>query len=316
MRLRHRKRVTTLQGLVEAAGFLTALFSIATVFNQLHQYLELFSHFRLQYLGVASILLILYLLLRSWRYVALMIVTVGLNAWYVTPWYLPAASPSHGEGSLKIVMANLHADNSNHIALSALLQKEKPDLVVLQEISRSWALTLETFDEFPHRRIVPRVDYFGIAVISRLPFDWIDTIASPPRGFPTITAQLRVDEQLLTIVATHPMPPMTKVNYDARNVQLADIAELINAIDGPHALIGDLNTTMWGDNYRRLVTTTGLENVRRGFGVLPTWPTFLPFAMIPIDHCLVSDDLRVVDVRLGSNIGSDHRPLIVTLAVR
>ncbi len=300
-------------GLIQAAGFLTALLSFATLPNSYHQHLELFSHFRIQYLLVASILLLLFLVMRHWKYAILMIATAVLNAWFVVPWHLPRDPAPNAENWIKLLLANVHAENNDHFALQALLAAEQPDMAFLQEVDTGWAATLETFEGYPYRHIVPRYDFFGIAVLSRIPFESIETVASPPHEFPTLVAGITLDNAPITLISTHPMPPMTTSNYAARNMQLASIAELINDRKGARVLIGDLNTTMWGEHYRRLVDSTGLRNVREGFGTLPTWPTFMPFAMIPIDHCLVSKELLARDVRLGTGIGSDHRPLVLTL---
>jgi len=47
------------------------------------------------------------------------------------------------------------------------------------------------------------------------------------------------------------------------------------------------------------------------------WPVPVPgFLRIPIDHCLLSDDFQVTSVEVGSSIGSDHLPLVVTARLK
>lgn len=41
----------------------------------------------------------------------------------------------------------------------------------------------------------------------------------------------------------------------------------------------------------------------------------LPFMLIPIDHCLVSNDIIILDRRIGSNVGSDHYPIYIELGL-
>jgi endonuclease/exonuclease/phosphatase (EEP) superfamily protein YafD len=301
--------------LLEAGAALTAALSVATVFDGLHRHLELFSHFRLQYLGVALLLAVLFAVIRSKRYLALMLATVALNAWYVAPWYQPVDTASASGTQFKVLLANVLASNGEHGRLSALLTEERPDFVFLQEVSDSLATELSTITELPHMHILPRHDNFGIAMLSRFPLDKVDSVASPPFGYPTIVAAVTLDGQAVTFASTHPMHPLGKVNYEGRNEQLADIARVLSSRAGPRLLVGDLNTTMWGASYRELVRSTGLRNARSGFGALPTWPTFFPIALIPIDHCMISDELDVIDIRTGPGIGSDHLPLIVTLSL-
>ena len=64
-----------------------------------------------------------------------------------------------------------------------------------------------------------------------------------------------------------------------------------------------------------MVKTGGLRNARSGFGILPTWPTFMPVLYIPIDHCLVTKEIDIIKLRTGRNVGSDHLPLIADLAI-
>jgi hypothetical protein len=100
---------------------------------------------------------------------------------------------------------------------------------------------------------------------------------------------------------------------------------------------------MWSSYYKKFLNATGLINARQGFGILPGWPTpsyyaiftrkfgvehlrkqyeaefnaflSLPFVRIPIDHCFVSSDILITNVRIGKDIGSDHLPLIVDFSI-
>ncbi len=311
-----RRALISLQGLVKAGAVLTALFSVATAFDNLHQYLELFSHFKPQYLAVAVLLTIYFVVIRDRRYVALMAAVTLLNAWYVAPWYLPQPDAIEGDEPFKILLANVLRHNGEHEKLTALLSAEQPDIVFLQEVSDEWARHVGQFPEYPHRHVIPDNGHFGIAVLSRIPLIDTEIVDGPPFGFPTIVASASIGGEIVTFTTTHPSPPIGRAGYEGRNVQLADIAERVSRQSGARVLIGDLNTSMWGANYRSLIARTGLHNARKGFGILPTWPTHIPIAYIPIDHCLVSEEFEVIDIRTGPDIGSDHLPLIVTLQSR
>ncbi len=97
--------------------------------------------------------------------------------------------------------------------------------------------------------------------------------------------------------------------------QFAAIGEYAAQVKNPVVVVGDLNTTMWSPFYKSMVKTARLRNARSGFGILPTWPTFMPLLSIPIDHLLVSKEIGVLKVHTGRYVGSDHLPLITDLII-
>ena len=308
-------RRISLVGLAQAAGVLTMLFSLLTLLQSNFHALQLFTHFRLQYFVVAAILVVAFVLLRDRRYAVLLLATAFINGAHVLPWYLDEPFATDGP-ELKLLQANVLSTNTEFDRLFALLDSEQPDLIVLQEVSHAWAAELKRLAGlYPHQVVEARDGSFGIAVLAKHPLSAAATVASEPLGFPTIVATLETRGRRLQLVATHPMIPLGAHNFGARNTQLATVGDLLRRLGGARVLVGDLNTSMWDLNYRFLEARTGLRNVRHGFGVAPTWPVFLPFAMIPIDHVLVSGDVGVRDVRTGPRIGSDHLPLIATLTL-
>ena len=310
-----RPKRVTLTGLLQVVAILTLLFSVVTSLEFVHRYLELFSHFRLQYFVASLLLLIAFAMLRNPPYLMLMLAVTVFNAGYALPWYFGGALAA-GNTSLTFLHVNVHANNDQYARLLELVEAEDADIIFLQEITPAWQDALQPLLEtYPYAYVQARDDYFGIAMFSRVAPDTVQHVDSPPLQYPTIVASLTVDGEALTVINTHPMIPLGSTNYAARNEQLRSIANIANQANGAVVLSGDLNTGMWGFNYRTLVQSTGLRNASRGFGILPTWPTFMPPAMIPIDHVLVSNEVGVNDVRTGPRIGSDHLPLIVTVTL-
>jgi len=310
-----RGRLVTLVGLSQAAAVLTIAFSIITLLPADHFALQLFSHFRLQYLVAALLLLLVFVALRRRVYAGALLLVCLLNASFILPWYFDAQEHETGI-DLTLLLANVLSSNTEFERLFDLLDEEDPDVIALLEVSPNWLVELDALrSDYPYSYAEARDGNFGIALFSRLPITSVEHVDSPPFGYPTIFASLTVGEELLHLVATHSMIPVSRTFFEARNEQLESLPRLLQKPVGATILIGDLNTGMWEPNYRALEEATGLRNSRRGFGILPTWPTFMPFAMIPIDHVLVSQEIGVKSVHTGRRIGSDHLPLVVTLVL-
>jgi endonuclease/exonuclease/phosphatase (EEP) superfamily protein YafD len=80
--------------------------------------------------------------------------------------------------------------------------------------------------------------------------------------------------------------------------------------------VGDLNATPWQPGFRKL-TKAGWRDAADvvGQGLRPTWPSWAPLALAPLDHVLVSGAVGVSGADTTDIRGSDHRALIVTLVV-
>jgi endonuclease/exonuclease/phosphatase (EEP) superfamily protein YafD len=89
----------------------------------------------------------------------------------------------------------------------------------------------------------------------------------------------------------------------------------VTALEKPAIIVGDLNVPMWSKYYQNAFDNSGLRNTRQGFGVMPTYEPQNFFQAIPIDHCLVSEEIQVVNMRVGPSLGSDHVPIIVDLLI-
>jgi endonuclease/exonuclease/phosphatase (EEP) superfamily protein YafD len=303
-------------GLMQVGCLFVLLFSIASFLVPISWYFENFSHFRFQYLVFSVVFLIYFSFLKSKTFTVISLAIFLINSVYILPSYIKiqySEDVSH-HINLKLFHSNVLTPNTHYLKLIEQLHKEDPDIVVLQEVDKLWIKNLVPIKTiYPHFIEQPQADNFGIALYSKVPISEHKTHYWTDLDLPSIEAEFNLDGVAFHILATHPLPPVNKYYYDQRNLQLKAIAKSTRNITTAKIVIGDLNTTIWSKDYRVLETSTGLFNVSKGFGFIPTWPTNLMPLMIPIDHCLVSKHFKVVGVKSGDNFGSDHLPLIVEL---
>ena len=286
-----------------------------------HPYLELTSHFKVQYLMLSSLLLVPLGLLRHRNWVLVALFCVMLQLVEVMPWYVPSAIAPQSH-NLRILLSNLYVRNQNPDKILALIEAEKPDIAVFQERDGHWLQSLEPLKtQMPYVFEAPK----DIAVFSRIPLENPTLFGSAKQDL--ISATITVNGRKTRLVTTHPLPPLPSLAA-FRNAELQQVTDYIQKQKAPIVLIGDLNTTMWSPYYKRLKSKTGLKNTRQGYGTLPTWPaptqfasthpvlaSLKPLLWIPIDHALVSPEIQVRDTRVGANIDSDHLPFIVDLFI-
>jgi endonuclease/exonuclease/phosphatase (EEP) superfamily protein YafD len=164
---------------------------------------------------------------------------------------------------------------------------------------------------------VPRGGGSGIALYSRFFLERLTINLPEGDARPGLMVRLDIEGSVVSLLTIHTRAPLRRGHFERRNKVLAASTVLVKSLSSPKILAGDLNTTPWSPYYHCLVKETNLVDARKGFGLLTSWPTFLHFGwlMIPIDHCLVSKDIRVIKAQTGERIGSDHLPLIIAMEI-
>lgn len=313
-----RQRPPRWVSLLQAVVFLEGLAMLVSGLAWIHPLADLATHFPVQHLMASAVLLALMSIARQWRWSVVCLFLLVVSAAQVVPWWVPAAGRGGvDQTSLRVFHFNVLTNNQRSVEVVSEIRAIAPDVIVLQEVDERWITGLHPLAaEYPYRVAAPRADNFGMIVLSRYRLTDTRTLMLGPNNIPSIEATMTRGDATVTLLATHPVPPMSPANSRSRNQQLLAVADHLAACPHPVVLVGDLNASMWSGPYRDLVGRTGLINTREGVGILPTWPTSLPaLCRIPIDHCLVSPSIEVRAMRLGPDLGSDHLPIIVDLGL-
>lgn len=227
----------------------------------------------------------------------------------------PMVNPAGGP-ALKIMTINVLYRASNDAQILAQVANEQPDVILLQELKRERAGLLDGLKPaYPWQVSCAGRWACDVAVVSRRPWQAAGAGAIGEAGAKMAWARFGADGSNALIASIHLKWPF----ISDQAAQLQAVRDEIAKHRGPIIVAGDLNATAWSSAVRSFTETARL---RSAGGLIPTWPqrTFISgrpclvcVPQLQIDHVLVNSEVRVLSIRSGTDVGSDHLPLIAEL---
>ncbi len=301
-------------GLITAAGAIACVGTFFSFLGRWSWFLDIFSHFRIQYLAGLTVIALLLLIPRHRKTALIFAAFALINLVTLLPFLIPSPTtpPQEADSTVRIILANVNSRTGKPELVAKMIHDYDPDILILEEITPTWINNLQSaLSIYPYTKVRARDDNFGIGMFSKIQLANDDIIFWGSAGVPSIVGDISTEQGIITIVATHPLPPGGADYSRYRNEQLRKIGEYIITKNTPVLLMGDLNATPWNYHFQLLLKQTHLQDSSQSHGIDATWPTSNPLLRIPLDHCLHSPEIIITDKQIGPHIGSDHFPIIV-----
>lgn len=262
--------------------------------------------------------MILFGLLLAWRrpvatitaaLVALLPVAIGLGPEMTRK--IPAAP--QGSTEIRLLTHNVWLFNENPGATAQAILDAHPDVVMLQEVNGSFHPMLAILGRhFPYATKCPRG--CDRVILSRWPIVekgyYLRDSQHRKFGPPLLWVRIATpDGRSFTAMTLHYLRPTSRDQATQRR----DVAQVLARIDrGSLIVAGDMNLTPWAAAMRE--QDRAFAPLVRMTRAIPSWPR--PFPVLPIDQLYAGPDWGLVSAERLPPTGSDHIPILVTLARR
>lgn len=255
--------------------------------------------------------------LSNWAAAAVAIAATACLAAGVLPRAIGSeTTPAGGRETLMVLSANVHHGDADAAALVALIERLRPHLLNLQELTPGFAEKLRMLGIerwLPYGIVAPRPGWAGLGVYSSLPLRPLHEGSDSEAVLPAVGAELP-GGRALRIVDVHPHSPVSGPERRWRRV----LEALPSAGAGePWVLAGDFNATLDHDALRDVIER-GYRDAAEvtGKGLEPTWPSGLTVPpLLTIDHVLADSRVGVAEYGVENLPGSDHRAIYARLVL-
>ncbi|MBB5121313.1 endonuclease/exonuclease/phosphatase family protein [Streptomyces eurocidicus] len=246
------------------------------------------------------------------------LLALAVTGWFLRPYEAGAARPAGPvTARLRVLSANLEFGGATP-GLLAALRRERPDLVSVQECAPATCGAAlggaEVRAAYPYRLVVGGGAAEGSAILSRYP---LEPDGAVPGTLAMPRAVVRVAGVPLRFQVAHPMPPEPG-GLAVWREELGRLREVAAGRgDTAMVLAGDFNASQDHAAFRALLDTGVRDSAAAlGLGRTPSWPRpVAPRLGVQIDHVLVSSALEPRAARFLDLPDTDHRALVVDVAL-
>ena len=212
------------------------------------------------------------------------------------------------EAKLNVAHVNLSNITLDYEELKTILNKEDIDLVSFQELTPDWNVLLKNLlqKDFPHSESEVRIDPYGMALYSRVPFESFQSFKCG--GKPNLKSTVEKDGKEFEIVSSYLTPALDQKSIETASTQLNTIAKEIKNSQHPLIALGEYNMVYWTNEIREFRTDTKLTNSRRGLsdGNL----------RVPYDHIFFSDKLECTQFKEVFDDAQNYIGIMGTYQIR
>ncbi|MFN8022795.1 MAG: endonuclease/exonuclease/phosphatase family protein [Acidimicrobiales bacterium] len=243
--------------------------------------------------------------------------------WLMAPvvWHDDPPAIVEGSPRLTIAAGNVFYQTTRADDVVASLMATDADVLAVTEFSVDVQAAFEragSTERYPFQAGEAPGDRNGVAIYSRFPI--VDRQVTRLGDGLTVDATIDVDGTPLRVVVVHPLPGTDGASLSSWFGDLRALRDVFDptADDGPPTMVvGDFNATRWHPAFRELLDRgwhDAHEMLGRGFS--RSWPTDLGVPpLVRIDHALLDDRVSPVQVHDVDLPGSDHRGLVLEVAV-